>query len=191
VRFVCYAFDFNAILNGSLRSQGGSVTAQQVVGLAARLFAIWLLVITFQLFGIASALRGQYDGAGVILVYFASAFPILLAIVLWKFPMTIAHKIVPKICDENTLRMPAREAAAAASAIIGIWVLIGALPQIVSTIGLVLVDGGVRAVSMFFTQERMVQLSATALQCVIAAFLLAKPWWVAGKVFPSSAGSSR
>ena len=158
------------------------MTPQQVVGMAVRLFAIWLVVIAFQLYGLARAT-----------VYMApdktSASMIYGGVVLWLFPMLVAHKIVPRTHHTNTLRMPAREATAAASAILGLWVLIGALPQVMGISGISIVGGGSHAVIAYFSQEpgRLAQFTASGFQCVLGLLLLLKPWWVASKVFTQPA----
>jgi hypothetical protein len=161
------------------------VTPQQFVGIAARLFAIWLVVLAFQAYGIASVMNRQFSENGASALYLLPALPILLAAFLWFFPMFVAHKVVPRTHDANVLRIPAREATAAASAIIGIWVLISALPHLFATLSVVFFGGGSHFLSLYFSQERTQQLLAVLLQSVLGVFLVAKPWFVASRVFPS------
>ncbi|OQA33805.1 MAG: hypothetical protein BWY57_00945 [Betaproteobacteria bacterium ADurb.Bin341] len=163
------------------------MTPQQIVGLAARLFALWLVVIALQIFGIATAMNQQFNQSGAFALYFMPALPLLLAVFLWSFPMFVAHKIVPRTHDSNTLRLPAREATAAASAIIGIWVLISMLPHLVASGGIAFFGGGTQVLATYFTPERTLQLLAVALQCAFGLFLVAKPWFIASKVFPAPA----
>jgi hypothetical protein len=165
------------------------MTPQQIIGMLVRLFSIWLVVIAFQTLGIAMTLDKQFGHAGALTLFLVPALTLLLAVFLWLFPMTVAHSIVPRTHDANALRIPAREATAAASAIIGIWVLIGALPQLLASGGIAFLGGGSQVLSMYFTQDRIVEFMAVMLQCVIGLFLVTKPWFVAGKVFPVQAGS--
>lgn len=106
------------------------MTPQQIIGMASRLFALWLVIMAFQIFGLASLIKAQSGGTASFAMYVMPVLPLLLATLLWFFPMFIAHKLVPRTHDDNTLQMPAREATAAASAIIGIWTIINTLPQI-------------------------------------------------------------
>ena len=130
------------------------MTPQQVVGMAVRLFAIWLVVIAFQLYGLARAtVYMAPDKTSASMIYGGVVLALILAVVLWLFPMLVAHKIVPRTHHTNTLRMPAREATAAASAILGLWVLIGALPQVMGISGISIVGGGSHAVIAYFSQE--------------------------------------
>ena len=166
------------------------MTPQQIVGMAIRLFSIWLVVIAFQTFGIATAMNAQFSQPGAFALYFMPALPLLVAVLLWLFPMFVAHKIVPRTHEANTLRLPAREATAAASAIIGIWVLITSFPHLVATGGIVMFGGGTQILSIYFTPERTLQFLTVLLQCAIGMLLITKPWFVAGKVFPVPASAS-
>lgn len=162
------------------------MTPQQIVGLAVRLFSIWLVVIAFQMVGIVTALNQQFKGSSALALYVMPALPVLLAVGLWFFPMFVAHKLIPRSHDTNALRMPVREAAAAAAAIIGIWVVISSLPQIIAAASLVLVAGNSQISGMYFSSERVFSLLAVAMQLALGLFLLSKPWFVANKIFPSS-----
>src|SRR5262245_25934546 len=118
------------------------MTPQQIVGMAAKLFAIWLLVIAFQMAAAGLALKNQLGDAAPIVLYLMPALPLVLAILLWLFPMTIADKLVPRTQDSNIVRTPAREATAIASVIIGIWILIRSIPIFITTLGVFLSSGG-------------------------------------------------
>lgn len=121
------------------------------------------------------------------MLYAMPVFALVLAIALWTFPMSIAHKLVPRTNQSNVLRVPARQATAAAAAILGLWALIGALPHLIGTGGgLMLFGGGSYAITAYFSPDRLVQLIATVARCALGLFLLIKPWWLASKIFPSS-----
>ncbi len=82
--------------------------------------------------------------------------------------------------------MPAREATAAASAIIGMWILVAMFPRLVAEGGVMFLGGGVRFMATYFTPDTTVYLITLLLQCAAGFFLLAKPWFVASKVFPEA-----
>ncbi len=162
------------------------MTPQQIVGLTVRLFSIWLVVIAVQMFAIASAMNEQFRNVGAQALYALPALPLMLAAALWFFPMFVAHKLVPRSHDLNTLKMPAREAAAAAAAIIGIWVIIAALPQIVAAVSLFFFARKDPDFGMYFSPDRIFSLLVVAVQFALGFALVSKPWFVANKVFPSS-----
>lgn len=162
------------------------MTPQQIVGLAVRIFAIWLVVMAFQVLGLALAMNSQLKLDGVSALYFMPALPLLLAVFLWLFPMFVAHKLVPRSHDQNALRIPARELTAAASAIIGIWVCIAAMPQLLAQGAVVVYGGGFAALGAYFSPDRTAQLIAVLLQCLAGITLLLKPWSVAARIFPDT-----
>lgn len=158
------------------------MTPQQIVGLAARLFAIWLVVIAFQIFGIATAMNAQPGVEPSTVMYLMPALPLLLAAILWLFPMAIAHKLVPKTHDTEVLKMPAREAVVAAAAIIGLWVLVSTLPHLIASFGIALQGIGSPLFTVYFTVERKLNLLVTLLQVVTGGFLVCRPRFVARKI---------
>jgi len=160
------------------------MTPQQIVGLAVRLFALYLIVIALQFFTTVSIANEKQSG--VTLLYLAPVLPLLLALLLWRFPMFVAHKLVPRTHDTNTLRMPARELTAAASAIIGLLALLGSLPFLFGFGVFILYNGGHEAFAVYFS-GRDLEILTIVFQCVFGLFLVIKPWFVASKVFPTEA----
>ncbi|MBC3881928.1 hypothetical protein H8K35_10430 [Undibacterium sp. LX40W] len=165
------------------------MTPQQIVGLAARLFSIWLILIAFQMLMIASAMREQLKGEGGHLIYVLPMLPLVCSAILWFFPMFIAHKLVPRTYDDNKLKLPVREIVAAASAIIGIWVIVTASPQIMTHITILIYTRNDYGMGTYLTPDRMFSMIAPLAQSLIGFFLVMKPWFVARKVFPDQANA--
>lgn len=161
------------------------MTPQQFVGLAVRLFSIWLILLTLQTFGIAHALSGQMESKTGLALYAIPVLVLLVAVFLWNFPMAVAHKLVPRTHDANTLKIPVRETVAAASAIIGVWVIIAAFPHLMATFGVFFLTDPREFYGMYFTPERIHQLLTTVVQVGFGFFLIIKPWFIASKVFPA------
>ena len=108
------------------------MTAQQWVGLGVRLFAIALFYLTFQsVVSIPMALAGSGVEQRVWFVYVIGALYFFVAIALWLFPMTVAHRIVPKTRDTPSLRTSAFDAARVGVALLGLWLLIQSVPSLV------------------------------------------------------------
>ncbi|KUM03560.1 hypothetical protein AWB61_00035 [Chromobacterium sp. F49] len=155
--------------------------------MAARLFALWLVVISFQSLGIASFLGGRPDsGAAAPLLYVMPLLPLLLAAFLWFFPMFIAHKLVPRTHDANALKIPGRELLAAGTAILGLWASLRALPQLFAVLGL-LIAADRPALGFYFTPDRRLDLLSCLLEAAFGIFLVARPWWVARRILPEGA----
>jgi hypothetical protein len=166
------------------------MTPQQIVGMAVRLFAIWLVMIAFQLYMITSALEPRLSDGGKPVVYLVAALPAVIAVLLWRFPMFVAHKMVPRTLDTNIRHIPAREATAAGTALIGIWAVIATVPHLFAAFGLRFFGADPSLASAYATPERMQQTLGLLSQCALGIFLIAKPWFVAGRVFPDGAGDA-
>jgi hypothetical protein len=166
------------------------MTPQQIIGLAARLFSIWLILISFQMLMIASAMREHLNGEGGHLIYLLPMLPLTCAALLWFFPMFIAHKLVPRSHDDNKLKLPVREALAAASAIIGIWAIVTASPQIMSHVAILIYTRHDYGMENYLTPDRMFSFIAPLAQSLIGFFLVMNPWFVARKIFPNQTNES-
>lgn len=88
------------------------MTPQQIVGLGIRLFAIWLFLVGLPyVWYIPSYLARQpIDGSGSGSIVIGFIY-IAIAIVLWFFPMVVAHRLIPRTNFDNVLRVAPIEAA--------------------------------------------------------------------------------
>lgn len=91
-----------------------NMTPQQIVGLAVRLFSIYLLFLALQVIGYGNEVNRQPGLGPTNVHYLISGIVILLGAFLWFFPMFVAHKLVPKTKFDNVLRIPAHEAVTVA-----------------------------------------------------------------------------
>lgn len=98
------------------------MTPQQFVGLSLRLFAIWLLIAAIQNTAyIPAVLDGVGAGDNRIKAYAVVIGYVIAAVLLWLFPMWVAHKLLPRTRYENHLQLHAVEAARVGCALIGLW----------------------------------------------------------------------
>ena len=88
------------------------MTPQQVVGLGVRLFAVWLALagLPYVIY-IPFALARQNVDAGTIWSYSIGATFFMGAILLWIFPMVVAHRLIPKTTFDNVLTASTSEVA--------------------------------------------------------------------------------
>jgi hypothetical protein len=100
------------------------MTPQQLVGVACRLFAIWLGITALQAVGIAQAMMAQDRSGTLPLPYFLAGMYLAAGIVLWLFPMWVAHRLIPRTQFQDKLRLPARDAVMVGCVILGLWVLV-------------------------------------------------------------------
>jgi len=100
------------------------MTPQQIVGLASRLFAIWMAVSAVQAFAIAMALKaGSNNPDAVWAPYFIGGLYLLVGVLCWFFPMSIAHRLVPRTKFDDVLKLPARQAMTVACVVLGLLVI--------------------------------------------------------------------
>jgi len=98
------------------------MTPQQIVGLGIRLLAIWLAIASFQYFvAIPAALENAQFSEKSIQAYVVAVIYACAALLLWLFPMWLAHKLLPRTRFENTINLQAAEAARVGCALIGLW----------------------------------------------------------------------
>jgi hypothetical protein len=100
------------------------MTPQQIVGLSVRLFSIWLLIFALQITGYVSALNNQPGAEPMATQYWLVGFVVLLAILLWFFPMAVAHKLIPKTQYQDTLSLPSQETVHIACVIFALWLFL-------------------------------------------------------------------
>lgn len=107
------------------------MTPQQAVGLACRLFAIWLALGSFQSWMLVRAAQSEGFASAHWVQYSVPGIYWLVAVVLWFFPMSIAHRLVPRTRFEDRLVLPAQQMLVVACAVLGLLVLVmRALPAL-------------------------------------------------------------
>lgn len=161
--------------------------SRQLTALFIRLFSIWLALMGLQIYFIFYASKALLQ-IPFYLSLLCIALPVLLAVVLWKFPLAIAEKLLNGIhSSEEKTSISSRDIAAIASVVIGLWTVINALPNAVG--GFVTVIGLFRQ-GMFDTSYAMSKL-AILLQFGIGTFLIFRPWSLANRIFPTHSSAEQ
>lgn len=146
------------------------MTPQQIIGLAVRLFSVWLVFLTLQFVGSGKALNAELGSDAGYAYFIAATVMAALAAALWFFPMWIAHKLLPRTQFENVLRVPAHEAVTVACIIIGLWLfashVLPSLAHFVSLAFAIRVNNQHLSASDQFT---IVRLGPVVIELVIAA----------------------
>lgn len=98
------------------------MTPQQVFGTTLRLAALLLVVRTIEyLSAVLVAAKHLETDASMGLAYATAASYLVLAALLWFFPLLVAHKLIPRTHFDNHLNIQPLEAARVGSALIGLW----------------------------------------------------------------------
>lgn len=109
------------------------MTPQQLTAIALRMFSIWLAITSIPyLFVISNKLAEYENQSGMFTAIGIGGAYLLAAIIVWFFPLSIAHKLVPKTKFENRLNTRPDEVATIAISLLGLWKLTNALPDLVA-----------------------------------------------------------
>src|SRR6185436_13978016 len=108
------------------------MTPQQIIGLGLRITAIWLMLNAVSYLGvIPNALRAADASDAIAAAYGVAGAYALGAVLLWVFPMWIAHALLPRTAHTNVLSFRAHELARVGCGILGVWLFAKAVPNFV------------------------------------------------------------
>jgi len=151
------------------------MTPQQIVGLAVRLFSIWLFIFAFQIHGYISAISSQPGAEQIPVQYPIVGFVIVLSLLLWFFPMFVAHKIIPKTRHENILSIPAQEAVHVACVIFALWLfLVKLLPALAYYLPLLIFISRQHQSTLDYEQFHFMKIAPFAIEFIVAIILTFK-----------------
>jgi len=155
------------------------MTPQQLIGIAVRLFAAWLVMSSVAyLVAIPSqlSLMQGMPSSSVAISYALAALYLLGAVILWFFPMIVAHRLLPRTQHENHLEFQAEELARVGCALFGLWVFAKALPTLAwFFFRAFLVVGSSSSFSALDAQGRL-DIAVAAFQVALGAVII----WKAG-----------
>ncbi len=107
------------------------MTPQQLLGVALRLLALWLVLSAVRYFFAIPMALAQYDMEERTVYSYATGIAyIVAALPLWFFPMWLAGKLLPKTRFEHRLNLQPLEAIRVGCALIGLWVFASAVPNL-------------------------------------------------------------
>jgi hypothetical protein len=106
---------------------------KEAVGIAVRLFAIFLGVYSLRFMSTMIPFAATSDSDSVTLNYvlILGAFPLLAAALLWRFPLTVATLLLPASTEQTeATALNANDMEVAGFSIVGLWVLASAIPDL-------------------------------------------------------------
>lgn len=150
------------------------MSREDVIAIAVRLFAIFLLITVVRSFPSAIALIGQEGPKpSLVLVGLVSVCSLALCAFLWFFPLTVARKLLP------TMREPRSETAMSGSValsvgltLLGVWVLAYALPDAIYWTTLLLLSRQVDGEYFDWGNEQIAHMVTTLAELVFAVWLI-------------------
>ena len=111
------------------------MSKEQIVGLAVRLFAIYLFLYgVTQVFAFLSVLRTEQFQGGASPIFYIIAFALIVLLIcalLWFFPLFIARRLIPRDSD-GVPGVNTGDIFVLAFIVLGIWILASTIPDAVS-----------------------------------------------------------
>ena len=147
----------------------------QIVGIAVRLFAIFLFLYTVRYASglLPRAAASPPDNVSLLFIFVIALFPILAAILLWFFPLTVATKIVPNIKKEiKASSLNASEIEAVAFSVMGLWVLTFAIPDVFYWVTFAFLLKNIEVGNLHLTPDNVASIVTTVVELVIGFWLL-------------------
>lgn len=141
------------------------------------MFAIWLVMSSVAYFAVIpdqlSNSPGLDNGATAVSYVIAMAY-LLGALLLWFFPMVIAHRLVPKTQHDNRLSFQAQELARVGCGLMGLWVFAKTLPTLTWFIfRAFLLAGSASSFSTLDSQAKL-DIAVAAFELAFAVILIVK-----------------
>ena len=148
---------------------------EQIVGVAVRLFAVFLVIYVLR--NASEIMPYLADSSpykiSVTFLFLIVLFPILAAVLLWLFPLTIAAKIIPDIKAKKPPKtLEGGEIELVAFSILGLWVLTGAIPDIFHWGTFVYMVKNSEAARVELSPDNIGNIVATVVELVIGFWLL-------------------
>ena len=107
------------------------MTPQQIVAIGIRFFAVYIVFQSLEyLVSIPNGMKNTNLDSQAFLAYGIGAFGVIVALLCWFFPLSIANRIVPRTRFENHLNLQAFDAVRAGGSLIGLWLFATSLPSI-------------------------------------------------------------
>lgn len=155
------------------------MTPLNLVGLFTRLFAIWLFISGVQMIGAGMSLRDSVgNGAGA--AYVMSIVLCAIALMVWRYPLVIARKLLPAAPDDISNRISAAETASVACIVLGLWTLVGrAIPALLRDLEIISVYRANYQPLQSLAGRDLSRLIESAVDVVVALILIFKARWIA------------
>ena len=150
------------------------MSREDILTVALRLFAIYLVIGALQLVGQASATDINLPtGSLIVAIILSIVFPLLIAVLLWLLPLRIAAILLPGINQQHTAlstgTVPALEIGCI---LIGLWLLASSLSDstywVITLIAALNNEWGLQIIPM----QDLASMAAALMQLGLSAWLL-------------------
>jgi len=149
------------------------MTPQQIVALCIRIASIYFAISSLHyLVAVPISMASANLSEQLHVSYLTGGIFLLVATVLWFFPMAIAHQILPRSRFDNLLNLQALEAARVGCSLIGLWFAVSTLPKFVWFLFSHLVNSAGQPLIASLTSANRAELIFYLLELIFALFLI-------------------
>ena len=150
------------------------MSREDLVAIASRLFAVFLLVTVARSFPSAAALIDQGgDRPSLVLVAIVLASGLSVCGVLWFFPLTVARKLLPVMKEPRSDTVMSNSLALSVGfTLLGVWVLAVAIPDAIYWGTLFLLTRQMDGGNYLWGHEQVASVVTTAVELALAAWLI-------------------
>ena len=104
----------------------------QIVGLGVRIFTIWLALYVLRhvpsLWSLNTTEFGDPKTAVIVLI--VGAVLVILIVLLWMFPLTVARKLIPRTVLDQPTTLPIDQVQSVGFCLLGLWLIASAVPNV-------------------------------------------------------------
>ena len=150
------------------------MSREDFVAVAARVFAVFLLVTVARSFPSAMALIGQ-DGPqpSLLLVALVLASSVAVCAILWFFPLTIAKKLLPAMNEPRSeTSMSGSVALSVGLTLLGVWVLAYALSDAIYWTTIFIMTRSAEFEHFVWGHEQIASVFTTIAELILAIWLI-------------------
>jgi hypothetical protein len=151
------------------------MTPQQLLGTVIRFCSVTLALLSIPyLSGIPSDLRSYGMDGSVSTSFIIGVVYLVVALLAWFFPMLISHKLVPKTAFENRFNTRPDEVATVGVALLGLWKVVDAAPDLVSYLFLTSLRAGSNSIFHTLGVDGKADVCFILVELIIASVFLFK-----------------
>ena len=166
------------------------MTAHQIIGLGLRVFCIWLILwITRYIVLIPNNfIANDFNKQAMVSITIGVSY-LVVAILVWFFPMTIANKLIPRSNLENKINTNPKEVSVVAISILGLWQLVQTAPALVSYLFQAYLNAGDRSIFATLDVYEKSDVIFMIIELIIAVVLLKYSNKIASFIMKPQGGS--
>ena len=149
------------------------MSREDIVAIASRLFALFLVVLGFRSLAALVKFAGSPDSTTALIAFVVvvALVPLVIAALLWFFPLTVARKLLPVMRTPAPSLSIGGDVMPVALTVMGLWVLATSLSDFVYWLTLLLYASH-STIPVEFPPEQKARIASTVIELGIGIWLV-------------------